>query len=125
MDVLMPFVRAYPPVLAEHGLSKADFLKLLDTTNICLSKCAPFQVAGLAGNVIGLVPHEWALGVSAGLGLIAGAGTAATCYFRTKHHIQKMNREIWEPRGLKITMVKDRELMEKMGLNEERVWDDT
>jgi hypothetical protein len=71
---------------------------------------------------IGFVPHEWAMGVSAGLGVLAGAETAATCYFRTKACLEKMREDIWKPRGLQCTMIKDEKLLEELGISEEQAW---
>lgn len=122
MRPLNPFTRAYAPDLANFDISQADFMKMIDTINICLSEAPPFQVLQVASMGIGFVPHEWAMGVSAGLGLIAGAGTAATCYFRTKKCLEKMRDQVWKPRGLRCQMLKDTELLQELGISEEQAW---
>lgn len=119
----MPITRAYASTLQDYGISQQDFLRIIDTLNVYLAAAPPFQVMGAAGHVIGFVPHEWALGVSAGLGVLAGAGTAATVYFRAKRFFAKCNREIFEPRGLHMSMLKDAELLDLLGLSESEVWD--
>jgi hypothetical protein len=117
-----PITRAYAPLLSSYDISPADFMKMIDTINICLGPSPPFQVMQIASMGIGFVPHEWAMGVSAGLGLLAGAGTAATCYFRTKRCLEKMREEIWKPRGLRCTMIKDGELLKELAIPEEQAW---
>lgn len=67
---------------------------MIDTINVCLSDAPPFQVLQLASMGIGFVPHHWATGVSAGLGLVAGAGTAATAYVRTKKCLEEMRDQV-------------------------------
>jgi hypothetical protein len=117
----MPFTRVYPPSLSSYDLSKHDFLTIIDTFNISLSASPPFQLLQLASTGIGFVPYHWALVVSAGLGVLAAAGTAATCYVRTKRFMDKINREVWEPRGLVMSMVKDPEVLRMLGLSEQAV----
>jgi hypothetical protein len=117
-----PITRAYAPLLSSYDISPPDFMKMIDTINICLGPSPPFQVMQIASMGIGVVPHEWAMGVSAGLGLLAGAGTAATCYFRTKRCLEKMREDIWKPRGLRCTLVKDGELLEALDVSEEQAW---
>jgi hypothetical protein len=115
-----PITRAYASLLSSYDISPLDFMKMIDTINICLGPSPPFQVIQIASMVIGFVPHHWAIGASVGLGVLAGVGTAATCYFRTKRCLEKMREEIWKPRGLRCTLVKDGELLEKLGLSEEQ-----
>lgn len=86
-----PVTRAYPPSLT--SIPKAEFLSILDTLNICITPWPPFQVVKAASTVIGCVPHHWALGVSAGLGVLAVAGTAATCHVRTKRWLQEVSKK--------------------------------
>lgn len=117
-----PLMRAYASILSSYDISPVAFMKMLDTINVCLGPSPPFQVVQVASMGIGFVPHEWALGVSVGLGLLAGAGTAATCYFRTKRCLEKMRDDIWKPRGLQCTMIKDPELIAELGLSEEQAW---
>jgi hypothetical protein len=117
-----PIIRAYAPLLSSFGISPPAFMKIIDTINICLGPSPPFQVIQIASMGIGFVPHEWAMGVSAGLGVLAGAGTAATCYFRTKKCIENVREKVWKPRGLQCNMVKDGELLGYLGIDEEQAW---
>ncbi|KAF2490867.1 hypothetical protein BU16DRAFT_585220 [Lophium mytilinum] len=117
-----PLTRAYAPLLSAYDIPPSAFLQMLDTINVCLGPSPPFQVLQVASMGIGFVPHEWAMGVSAGLGVLAGAGTAATCYFRTKQCLEKMREEVWKPRGLRCMMVKDGEVLEALGISEEEAW---
>ncbi|KAF2665107.1 hypothetical protein BT63DRAFT_429052 [Microthyrium microscopicum] len=115
-----PMMRAYAQSLSAYEISPKDFMQMIDTINICLSPSPPFQVMQLASMGVGFVPHHWAQGVSAGLGVLAGAGIAGTCYLRMKRCLVKMREEIWKPRGLRCRLLKDRELLEVLGISEEQ-----
>lgn len=64
---------------------------------------------------MGMVPHHWAQAASLGIGVAAGVGTAAVSYARTKMYLEGVNREFFAPRGLKVRLVKDKEMAEVLG----------
>ena len=117
-----PITRAYAPYLTSYDIDPSAFMKMIEAINVCLGPSPPFQVMQIASMGIGFVPHEWAMGVSAGLGVLAGAGTAATCYFRTRRCLVKMREDVWKPRGLRCQLLKDGELLEELGISEEQAW---
>jgi len=62
-----------------------------------------------------MVPHHWAQAASFGIGVAAGAGTAAVAYTRTKRYLEGVNKDFFAPRGLKVMLVKDKMLGEILG----------
>jgi hypothetical protein len=106
-----PFIRAYPPVLSSYDISSKEFTAIIDAINIALAEPTPFTVLNVASNGVGLIPEGIAQGVSLGLGIAAGAGSAASAYIRTKRVLEKVNREVFAPKGLVLEIVKDDEVM--------------
>lgn len=51
-----PILRAWPPALEGRGISKVDFLNLIDRLNRVTINSPPIQVFGLAGNIVSMVP---------------------------------------------------------------------
>jgi hypothetical protein len=73
----------------------------------------------LAAAGIGIVPEPLFIGISWGLDALASAGTRVTKYYRLKAFMDKMNKDVWAPRGLEMKIVKDPELVRDMlGMNE-------
>lgn len=76
----------------------------------------PLQVLNIAGMGVGIVPYHWAQAASFGIRVAAGAGTAAVAYARMKRYLQGVNRDFFALQGLKARLVKDKELMELLGV---------
>jgi hypothetical protein len=53
----------------------------------------------------------------AGMNVAAGVGTAAVSYGRTRYFLEKVNREYFAPRGLRVSVCKYQQLVEKLGLD--------
>ncbi|KAG8672501.1 hypothetical protein FPOAC2_05894 [Fusarium poae] len=114
LEATPPFIRAYPPVLDSYGISSSEFMAIVDALNIALAEPAPLKAIQIAGNGLGFVPDPVCQGVSLGLGLAAGTATAATAYIRPKRVLERVNRETFAPKGLKIEIVKDEEVMRRL-----------
>ncbi|KAH7251249.1 hypothetical protein BKA59DRAFT_491780 [Fusarium tricinctum] len=114
LSAASPFIRAYPPVLSSYGISSKEFTAIIDAINIALAEPTPFTVLNVASNGVGLIPEGIAQGVSLGLGIAAGAGSAASAYIRTKRVLEKVNREVFAPKGLVVEIVKDDEVMRRL-----------
>jgi hypothetical protein len=111
----MPFTRAHAPLATEvYDIPPADFLRMIDTLNVCVAASPPFQAMHVAAAGVGLVPEPLFIGISLALDGVASAGTRTTKYFRLKRFLEKMNREVWAPRGLEMKIVKDPELVKDM-----------
>ncbi|RGP76757.1 hypothetical protein FLONG3_5197 [Fusarium longipes] len=114
LEATPPFIRAYPPILGSYGLSSSEFLAIVDALNVALAEPAPFKAMQIAGDGLGFVPEPVCQGVSLGLGLAAGTATAATAYIRPKRVIDRVNRDVLAPKGLKMEIVKDEEVMRRL-----------
>jgi hypothetical protein len=101
--------------LFQYAISEEEFLAFIDNLTIAMSPSPPFQVLNIAGMGVGMVPHHWAQAASLGIGVAAGAGTAAVAYARTKRYLEGVNREFFAPRGLTVRLVKDKMLGEILG----------
>lgn len=105
-----PFLRAYAPVLGSHQIDQTAFMSFID--NLCVAQ-APnpsLQVLNIVGNGVGQVPHHWAQAASAGMQLVANVGTAAVSAVRTKAFLENVNKQFFNPRGLKVRLCKDEEV---------------
>ncbi|KAF4493629.1 hypothetical protein FAGAP_10246 [Fusarium agapanthi] len=114
LEVTPPYHRAYPLILSSYGISSKDFMAIIDALNIALAEPAPFKAMEVAGDGLGFVPNEIAQGVSLGLELAAGTGTAATAYFRERRVLERVNRDIFAPKGLVMKTMKDEEVMQQL-----------
>ncbi|RGP70975.1 hypothetical protein FSPOR_3662 [Fusarium sporotrichioides] len=114
LEATPPFIRAYPPVLASYGISSSEFMAIVDAVNIALAEPAPLKAMQIAGDGLGFAPDPVCQGVSLGLGLAAGAATAATAYIRPKKVLERVNRDIFAPKSLKMEIVKDEEVMRRL-----------
>lgn len=92
-------------------------MHFLDSVTIALAPAPPFQAAQLVSNGIGFVPHHWAQATSAAVGLVAGIGSAAVSAGRSAAFMKKVNAAYFEPRGLKASIKKDRDLNVMLGRN--------
>ncbi|KIW16905.1 hypothetical protein PV08_04095 [Exophiala spinifera] len=111
----MPFYRAYSPYLQHHSVQVGDFMHFLDSITIALAPAPPFQAAQLVSNGVGMVPHHWAQATSAAVGLVAGIGSAAVSAGRSAAFLKKVNATYFEPRGLKASIKKDKDLAVVLG----------
>ena len=117
-----PFLRAYAPLLTTHySLSQPAFLAIIDALNICVAHAAPFQALDLASLGIGLIPEPVAMGVSAGLDVISGVGNEATMWWRVKKLTERLNGEVWGPRGLEMRVIRDVELLRLLGVDGDKL----
>ncbi|KAF4993105.1 hypothetical protein FGRMN_6720 [Fusarium graminum] len=110
-----PFIRAYPPILSSYGITSREFTAVIDAINIALAEPTPCTVLEVASNGVGLIPSGVAQGVSLGLGIAAGAGSAASAYFRTKMVLERANCDVFGPKGLELAILKDEEIMRRLG----------
>ena len=95
---------------------------MIDTINICVAASPPFQAMHVAAAGVGVVPEPLFIGISLGLDALASAGTRITKYYRVKAFLEKINRQVWGPRGLEMRIVKDPELVgEMLGMDETRL----
>lgn len=102
-----PFLRAYPPALHQHTISRELFLGFIDDLNRCMVASPPLQILGLAGNVVSqTVPLATAQIVGGAVSAAATFGTVAVSKGRMEILLRDSNRTIFNPRGLKVEIVK-------------------
>ncbi|OHE98653.1 hypothetical protein CORC01_06104 [Colletotrichum orchidophilum] len=80
---------------------------------------APLAMLNTAGSIVGFVPNHWAQLAGGIVNVTAGLGTAATRIIRTKYFLDKVNRDYFEPRGLKASLCKSKSLAAKLGCGEQ------
>lgn len=102
-----PFLRAYPPALDQYNISRELFLHFVDDLNRGIVASPPFQVLGLAGNIVSqTVPLATAQIVGGAVSAAATFGTVAVSKGRMEMFLRDSNRTIFNPRGLKVEIVK-------------------
>lgn len=101
-----PFLRAYPPVLEQYGISSSQFLDLIDELNRSAVKSPPLQVLGLAGTVVSFVPIHTAQIVGTAVDVGSKVAAYAVSKGRTELFIRKVNKNIFVPLGLKLEISK-------------------
>ncbi|CAK7199294.1 hypothetical protein SEUCBS139899_001969 [Sporothrix eucalyptigena] len=114
-----PFVRVYSQVLSsrEIDIQPALFLAIIDSLNLCLAPPPPLQAISLVGQAVGFVPSHIAQGVSAGIGIVAGVGVAAARITRQKRFLERVNQDVFAPRGLVLEVIKDEEVLRRVGVS--------
>ncbi|KAH8894598.1 hypothetical protein GQ53DRAFT_820966 [Thozetella sp. PMI_491] len=117
LQAQLPFMRAYSPSLAAYGIGPQDFVAFID--NLALAQAPPpaLKALNLASTGLRFVPLHTVQLVAAGVSVATGVGTAVATKARTKKFMETVNREFFEPRGLKATMYKNSELIARLGLN--------
>ncbi|CAG8958235.1 hypothetical protein HYFRA_00000589, partial [Hymenoscyphus fraxineus] len=94
------FVRAYAPVLEDHGIDQASFLDFLESFQLA-SKASPWlDVVNLAALGAQLTPSLIAKGASVAVRVTAGVAIAAQRASRSHSFLDRMNKEYFQPRGL-------------------------
>ncbi|KAK7439289.1 hypothetical protein Landi51_11266 [Colletotrichum acutatum] len=119
LKVPLPFTRAYSPVLQAHGIYEEDFVAFLDNLTVAQGPPAPLTMLNTAGSMAGLVPYHWAQLAGGIANVTAGLGTAATRIVRTKLFLDEVNRDYFEPRGLKASICKSKSLAARLGCGEQ------
>ncbi|EXF77138.1 hypothetical protein CFIO01_01785 [Colletotrichum fioriniae PJ7] len=105
--------------LEAHGIFEEDFVAFLDNLTVAQGPPAPFTILNTAGSIAGLVPNHWAQLAGGIANVTAGLGTAATRIVRTKMFLDQVNRDYFEPRGLRASICKSKTLAAKLGCGEQ------
>ncbi|KAK5465340.1 hypothetical protein LTS15_001903 [Exophiala xenobiotica] len=117
-----PFVRAYVPELAAHGIREADFVTFVDGLNEAFIAHPMFQGLGIVGGVMsvyyGIPPVQWA---GAGLQAASGVASAATSYLRTRAYIKAVNQDLFHPSGLHLNIMTTKNMMKKVDYPEDKL----
>lgn len=101
-----PFLRAYPPVLQNFNIPQESFLEFIDRFNRAAVASPPVQILGLAGNIVSMVPLHTAQIVGGTINAASNFGSRAIAKGHTEMVLRDANRDIFEPRGLKVQVAK-------------------
>lgn len=101
-----PFLRAYPPSLAQFDISREVFLEFIDRLNRASVASPPVEALSLAGSIVSFVPLPTAQIVGTVVNAAATATTIAISEFRSDSILRQANRELFAPRGLRIYLAK-------------------
>ncbi|KIW34628.1 uncharacterized protein PV07_01398 [Cladophialophora immunda] len=112
-----PFLRAYPPCLAQYHISPTLFLSFLDTLNRVAVKSPPLMALSLAGNIVGTVPEPTAQIVGGVVNLAAEVSSGVIQRGRTEIELRRANTDIFGPRGLKVEIAKTEALAKLVGMD--------
>ncbi|KAL4888990.1 hypothetical protein BDV59DRAFT_196084 [Aspergillus ambiguus] len=120
-----PFVRAWAPPLAQHGISKGEFLRFIDGLNeawLINPSLNYFSMAtGLTGLALTFEPH---IGSAFGAtSLAATAAAAVVTMQRTKSYLKTWNETLFNPVGLQARILKTDSLMPVIGYKGGNAWE--
>ncbi|KAF2487395.1 hypothetical protein BDY17DRAFT_342161 [Neohortaea acidophila] len=117
-----PFVRAYAPGLAEHGIDKETFATFIDGLNEAFVAHPLYQGASVVGGVMGMFygldPVQWA---GIGLQVASGVASAATSYARTRAYVKAMNANLFHPAGLHLNVLTTKKMASKVHYPHEKL----
>lgn len=116
----VPFQRLYAPALREYGSSEEEFITFIDTLNVVSAASPPFKVLDLAGGIVGMVPHHWAVAASNAMRLAAMGGTAIVSKSRTDTFLSESNRNLFGPRKLRVRLITTEALLVTINFPRER-----
>ncbi|KUJ11339.1 uncharacterized protein LY89DRAFT_625896, partial [Mollisia scopiformis] len=100
------FLRAWAPMLRSHDISIVQFIAFIDNLNVVSTASPPLQAMSLAGGVLGMVPHHWAMIAGNVIQTTANLGTFAVSKGRTELYMREVNEKMFKPRGLKVSIAK-------------------
>ncbi|PYI09549.1 hypothetical protein BO78DRAFT_362528 [Aspergillus sclerotiicarbonarius CBS 121057] len=116
-----PFTRATSPALLTlpHPISTPDFLTFLDALNTVWLANPYIQAAGQAGNLLSFVPTiEFQL-IALGIQTAAEYGSFVVSQVRTRQYLRLANERLFAPRGLRVRVLKTREMLRVVGVEGE------
>ena len=112
-----PFARAYAEVLQSYNIGMAEFVEFIDNFNILLTGSPPLTALSMAGQVMNFVPVHFVGLAGTGLQFAAGAGKYAMVKTRCTHFVHRSNESFFEPRGLKVKLLKTEHIAKICGVS--------
>ncbi|KAK1074925.1 hypothetical protein LTR74_000769 [Friedmanniomyces endolithicus] len=100
------FVRAYAPVLANSGIDQATFLSFLDNFYKSSQASPVSTVIFISATIAGFAPSLIAMAVTTAVQVAAHVGAEVQGRQRTNHFLDKMNDELFKPKGLYAFVMK-------------------
>ncbi|OJJ45164.1 hypothetical protein ASPZODRAFT_679150 [Penicilliopsis zonata CBS 506.65] len=94
------FVHAYAPLLANAGLNQDVFLQFLDDFYHASQSSMWIDVVWVAGGIVGNIPGTIPAIVSLVVQTVAGTARECQSRYRGNKYLDRVNRELFLPRGL-------------------------
>lgn len=94
------FIRAYPPILENHGISQGAFLTFLKNFHIASKPSKWIAAVFVASAIVGNVPSVIAMAVSMSVQVAAGTAMELQRRSRANTFLDQMNEVLFKPRGL-------------------------
>ncbi|KAI5477616.1 hypothetical protein MNV49_006103 [Pseudohyphozyma bogoriensis] len=101
-----PIVRAYPPSLADRGVSMEQWVEFVDGLNIALMGSPPLQVVDKMGMVVGFVPNMWCMIAGIIVQTAAQTGQHIISKTLTDKYLVHANTTFFAPLGLRVRLCK-------------------
>lgn len=115
-----PFLRAYPEALEMHGISKQDFIRLVDDLNESFISSPFFYGVMIAGTAVSFVPELAAQVVGGVVATAAGFAGTANSRLRSKLFVKAANQDVFGPRGLHMRLLNTKDMLEAIKVDEEK-----
>lgn len=117
----MPFVRAYAKILgSDYGISPDEFLKFIDKLNVLGRGNLPMGYVGKVGDTVGrfgaLDPSNITSLVGQCMSVAGTFGRAISAASKKISFLKTINEDLFNPKGLKVRIVKSKELKNALGL---------
>lgn len=94
------FVRAYPPILDNYGISQDAFLTLLKAFHQASKPSKYIAAVFVAAGIVGMVPSVYAMAVSTAVQFAAGTAAELQRRYRANTFLDQLNEHLFKPRGL-------------------------
>ncbi|KAF5636098.1 hypothetical protein F52700_5412 [Fusarium sp. NRRL 52700] len=112
-----PFLRGYSSEISRYGISRDQFLEIVDKINVARTPNPEAQLFQTSANIAG-----WFVPGAASIGLIAGqVGVGIATSFGhasiISKALSKANMELFAPNGLEICIIKTRDLNTELGIS--------
>ncbi|KAJ7108714.1 hypothetical protein C8R44DRAFT_635923 [Mycena epipterygia] len=97
-----PFARGYNPALESVDIPQEQLLAFIGGLNLAMTASPPLRVVNLAGQVIGYVPHHWAMIAAIAIQTAAQTGIRILSKTLTDRYLRAANLRLFKPRGLSV-----------------------
>lgn len=94
------FVRAYAPVLSQHGIDQATFLSFIKNFDLAAQASPLLNVVYVSASAVGFMPQGWAILASSVVTIAARTAMEAQQRSRGNSYMDQMNEQLFKPRGL-------------------------
>ncbi|KAF5612402.1 uncharacterized protein FSUBG_1479 [Fusarium subglutinans] len=112
-----PFLRGYSSEISKHGISRDQFLRVVDEINVTRTPNPEVQLFQMGAGIAGwFVPGVASIGLIAGqvgIGVATAVGHASI----VSKALSKANMELFAPNGLEICIIKTQDLDTELGIS--------